>query len=247
MRILPVVLALAVLQDPAADPCVQAVKEAASRTGAISYRYRVGGRFERTGESAPPATLTASIGGFRSARHGAHILVKGPDGLWKTPGERIGEKTGKPGKDDEAIVKTLEEAQPPHEMVGEYLGLASKGTQDEDIALGARVFTLPYDKERLRKAVDEQMRKSVERGALEKPDEVKWAGLQGRFRAWVDRKTGLLQRFRDERSVKLVYRRKDADDDVRTYRIEMEFALSDHGTATIDLPAEVREKLKLDE
>lgn len=247
MRAMAVLMALLALQDPAADPCAQAVREAATRTGTVSYRYRVGGRFDRTGEFAPPATLTSSIGGFRSARHGARILVKGPDGLWKTPGERIGEKTEKPGADDDAIVRTLEEAQPPHEMIAEYLALAARGSVDEDIALGARVCTLPYDKEKLRRAVDEQMRKSIERGGLEKPDDVKWASLQGRFRAWVDRKTGVLQRFRDERSVKIVHRRQDAADDVRTYRIEMEFTLSDHGTATIDLPAEVRQKLKLED
>src|SRR5262245_44101954 len=81
--------ALLLLQEPTP---VDAVKAAIETTASSSYAYRVGGRFRREGVFVPPDVLTARIEGYQSARNGSKILIKGPEGLWKTPDERIGEQ-----------------------------------------------------------------------------------------------------------------------------------------------------------
>src|SRR6185295_19388198 len=84
---------VALMIQPFQEPSpVDAVKSAIEPTAKSSYAYRVGGRFKREGVFVPPDLLTARIGAFQSARNGTKILVKGPEGLWKTPDERLGEQ-----------------------------------------------------------------------------------------------------------------------------------------------------------
>ncbi len=242
-RLLPLLALVLLPQESPRD----AARAAVAKTAGSSYRYRAGGRFERGGEFVPPALLTARIGKYRSARHGALLLVKGPDGLWKSPEERAGEKVENPEKDAADIVAALEEARPPHELLGELLAGVGAGSETEDVAMAARVLSLPFEEAKLREAVEERMKKAVERGTLEKPDEVRWATLKGQVRAWVDRRSGLVRRFRDEKSVKLAYKRKDAEDEVRVWKLEIDYELEGFGEAKADLPAEVKERLKLEE
>ncbi|HEU4339829.1 MAG TPA: hypothetical protein VFS19_07150, partial [Planctomycetota bacterium] len=101
----------ALLLHPIQDPApIDVVKAAIEATAKASYAYRVGGRFTRQGVFVPPDLLTARIDGFQSARNGARILVKGPEGLWKTPDERIGEQVEGTPPEVADKVTTLREA-----------------------------------------------------------------------------------------------------------------------------------------
>src|SRR5258705_2367917 len=109
---------LAILAPPSQEPSpVDAVRSAIKVTSESSYAYAVKGRFSREGVFAPPGVLTARIDAFQSARNGATILVKGPEGLWKTPDERIGERVEGTPADVADKVTSLVEAEPPHAML----------------------------------------------------------------------------------------------------------------------------------
>jgi hypothetical protein len=238
-------LALALLQEDA----LGAVRNALEKTESQSYYYAVEGRFKRTGEWVPPGLLTARIDTFQSARHGQTILVKGPEGLWKTPGERLGELVEKPDKEAADRVKTLEEAEPPHKILRELLDLADKAVKGDDREMDGvkcAVYTVSYSKERLRTYLEKQMEKSIQRGTLAKPDEVKWSTLKGSLRLYVSKGDGAVARVVDERSVKIEYKQSGAPDS-RTYTNEMTFEISGWGKAAAELPAEIKDKLGIQE
>ena len=222
-------------QDP--DP-VEAVKKAIEVTSTRSYAYRVGGRFKREGVFVPPDVLTARIDGFQSARNGAKILIKGPEGLWKTPDERIGEQVEGTPPDTADKVTTLREAERPHEMLATLLAEVKAGKGRAE----AGVVTLALDPEKVRTYLRKELDKAIERGTIAKPDSVSWDTAEGRLVVHVD-KSGRIAKFRDERSVSLRYKRAEDPDEKKRYKTEMEFELTDHGVASINLPAEVKQRL----
>jgi hypothetical protein len=231
------------------DSPLESVQKSLAKTAESSYAYKVTGRFERSGEWVPPGLLTARIDAFDSARNGMALLVKGPDGLWKTPGERMGELVEKPDKVTGDMIKTLEEAEPPHVMVADLVRLADKATKGDDIVLdGTKCarYTLTFSKELLKAFLEKQMAKSIERGTIAKPDAVKWSTLEGSLRVYVDRQDGFLAKVIDKRSVKTEYKRSGAAD-VKVYENEFEFDFNGWGKATASLPVEVKEKLGIKE
>ncbi|MBI4565624.1 MAG: hypothetical protein HY716_13095 [Planctomycetes bacterium] len=227
-------------QEPSAR---DAVERALEETARAPYAYRVTGRFVRTGAYAPPDRLVARIDKYVSARCGPLILVKGPEGLWKTPDERIGEQVEKPEKDIADIVKALEEAQPPHELIQEFLEMARPGHSPEarDVnGMACHLYAFSFREDPLRTSIEKQMDTSAARGAFRRPDKVLWGTAKGLLRVYLHRSEGTLIRFVEERSVKLVY-----GDETRIYKLEMQADFSEHGTAALDLPQEVRERLKM--
>src|SRR6516164_4845703 len=114
------------------DPALEAVRQALRAAGEESYRYHVRGRFEREGESLPGPILTSRMKVYQSARHGEKILVKGPDGLWRTPEDRLGEKTEKIDPDAADIVRTLQGAESPHRILETLLADVDRGRDPED-------------------------------------------------------------------------------------------------------------------
>ena len=232
----------AALLFPVQEPApVDAVKAAIETTANSSYAYRVGGRFTRDGVFAPPDLLTARIDGFQSARRGAKILVKGPEGLWKTPDERLGEQVEGTPPDVADKVTTLREAERPHEMLAVLLADAKSGRVLD--TPGAYRFT--YDPEKVRAYLRKEMDKAVERKSIDKPDVVAWETAEGHLRVQLDKPGGSIVKFSEERSVSIRYRREGEPEEKRRYRTEMVFELTSHGSATIDLPKEVRERLGL--
>jgi hypothetical protein len=229
------VLLLLSFQAPEA---VDDLKAAIETTAASPYAYRVGGRFKREGVFAPPDVLTARIDGYQSARNGAKILVKGPEGLWKTPDERIGEQVEGTPADVADKVTTLREAERPHEMLATLLAEVKAGKGRAD----GGVFTLAFDPEKVRTYMRKELDKAVERRTIPRPDSVSWDTAEGKLVVHVD-KAGRIAKFRDERSVSIRYRRAGEPDEKKRYKTEMEFELFDHGVASINLPAEVKERL----
>jgi hypothetical protein len=230
---------LLIAQEPGS---LESVRRAAEETGKTSYAYSVTGRFKRTGVSAPPSTLTARIDLYQSARHGPLILIKGPEGLWKTPDERIGEKVEGTPPEVADMVKTLQEAEPPHEMLIKMLEEV-RGAPDPESPTS---FAFSYAPDRVRASLEKQLDKALDRGTVSKPDEVRWTTVRGLLKVKLDRKGGVVTSIREERSVRLIYRREGVPEEAKTYKLEMEFALSDHGAAKVDLPPEVRSRLKMD-
>lgn len=220
------VLLWIVLQEDAAE----AVRKAAEKTGSASYAYRVAGRFERTGEFRPEAVLASTIRQYRSARNGTRILIKGPEGLWKSPEERLGERVENPDRDAADIVATLRDAEPPHRMLLDTLRLCEKGTRGEDRS-GCRVYWFRLADAELRASLERQMKKG------DAPDSVSWSSMRSVLRVYVTPE-GQVGRILDERSVKIEIRKE-----ARLFRTEMDFTLSGFGTTRVDLPDEVREKL----
>ena len=218
-----------------------AVKTAIETTGASSYAYRVGGRFKREGVFVPPDVLTARIEGYQSARNGSKILVKGPEGLWKTPDERIGEQVeGTPAEAADKVT-TLREAERPHAMLAMMMA---------DVKTGAALDTpgayrFAYDPVKVRAYLRKEIDKAVERGTLPKPDVIAWESAEGILRVQLARRGGPIVKFSEERSVPIRYRREGEPEDRRRYKTEMEFELSSHGEARIDLPDEVKARLGL--
>ena len=224
------------IQEQAALDDLQAAIEA---TGNASYSYRVGGRFVREGVFTPPDLLTARIEGFQSARNGTRILIKGPEGLWKTPDERIGEQVeGTPAIVADKVA-TLREAERPHRMLADLL----PDVKGAPARVASGEYRLAYDPEKVRAYLQKEIEKAVERKTLDKPDQVSWETASGTLRVHVARPAGTILKFSDERSVSIGYRRSDGSVERRRYRTEMEFELSAHGTAKIELPDEVKEKL----
>jgi hypothetical protein len=232
---------VALLGIPFQEPApIDAVKAAIDVTAQSSYAYRVGGRFKREGVFAPPDLLTARIDGFQSARNGAKILVKGPEGLWKTPDERIGEQVEGTPADVADKVTTLREAERPHEMLSMLLADVKSGR-----AADAGGYSFAYDPEKVRTYLRKEIDKAVERKTIEKPDSVAWETAEGRLRVHLAKPGGAVLRFSESRSVSIRYRREGESDERKRYRTEMEFELMSHGTAKIELPDEVRKRLGL--
>ncbi|MBI2900156.1 MAG: hypothetical protein HYY17_08215 [Planctomycetes bacterium] len=233
------------LQEDAGD----AARKAIDKTAAASYTYKVSGKYDRTGEFKPEAVLTCTIRKYRSARNGERVFVKGPEGLWKTPTERLGEQVQNPDRDAADIVTTLRDAEPPHKMLRDTLDLCRRGTRADDRpvdGLPCRVYWFTLSDAALKDSLDRQIRKSAEGGAIAAPDWIHWASMRSSVRVWVGAADGRLVQVRDERSVKIGYKRSGAEE-TRTYLNEMTFSLSGWGATKIDLPKEVAEKLGIGE
>jgi hypothetical protein len=229
---------------PAQEPApLDAVKAAIKSTSESSYAYQVGGRFKREGIFVPPDLLTARIDGFQSVRHGAKILVKGPEGLWKTPDERIGEQVEGTPPEVADKVTTLREAERPHEMLRDLLADVKSGSALETPGS----YSFAYDPAKVRTYLRKEMDKAIERGTVPKPDVVSWDTAEGRLRVHLSKPGGVIVKFSETRSVSIRYKREGEPEDRRRYKTEMEFELSSHGTAKVDLPDEVRKRLGLKE
>jgi len=248
MRYLPLLLFL-LPQDPNLD----AIRKALQAAGDEGYAYRVKGRFEREGEFLPGPILTSRMKVYQSARHADMILVKGPDGLWRTAEDRLGEKTEK-GADPEAadIVRTLQGAEAPHRIIETLLLDVDKGRDPEDREVEGvmcRRWVLYYRAPVLKDALEKLIDKAVEKRTLTRPDEIRWSSsARGTLRIYVSRKDGKLVRAIDEKSVKIAYKVPDQQQpEVKTYKTEMEFDFSDNGKAKLQLPREVKERLGIKE
>jgi hypothetical protein len=235
------------LQAKAGDEHLQAIRRALEATAARPYAYQVAGRFERGGEWAPPDILSSRMKQYQSARKGDKILVKGPEGLWKTPEDRLGEQVEKPDPDAADIVRTLSGAEPAHRIVGRLLEEVEKGREPEERevdGLMCRRYQLYYAAAALKEGLQKQLDKAVQAGGLAKPDEVRWSSsLKGSLRIYVSKADGRLVKAVEERSVKLAYKVPESAPEVRAYKLEMEVAVLDWGKAAVQIPAEVREKL----
>jgi hypothetical protein len=229
------------------DEHLEAVKKILRAAGDEGYAYRVKGRFERDGEVLPGAVLTSRMKIYQSARHEDKILVKGPEGLWKTPEERLGEKTEKVDPEAADIVRTLQGAEAPHRILETLLADVDKGREPEERevdGLPCRRYVLYFKPAALRESLEKMMEKAIEKRSLTRPDEVRWSSsAKGSLRLYVSRKDGRLVKAIDERSVKIAYKVPDQQPDLKTYKTEMEFEISDHGKAKLQLPKEVKERL----
>ncbi len=229
------------------DPYLEEVRAALDKTAAEGYAFEVKGRRERTGEVKPPGIVTSRMKHYQSARNGEEILVKGPEGLWKTPEERLGEKVER-GQDPDApaIVRTLQQARAPHEILQELLVLVAKGREPQDRevdGLMCKRYLLPFSEEALRKSLDEQMGKAVQAGELERPDKVRWSTARGSVAVYLAK--GLLRKVKDERLVELEYKVPDLPPRVLKYKLEWEYDYSSWGKVTLTIPKEIRERLKI--
>ena len=233
----------------AQDEHLDAIKQILRSAGDEGYAYRVKGRFERDGEVLPDAVLTSRMKIYQSARHGEKILVKGPEGLWLTPEERLGEKTEKVDPEAADIVRTLQGAEAPHRILEALLADVDKGREPEERDVDGvmcRRYVLYFKAPALRQSLEKLMDRAVEKRTLTRPDEVRWnSSAKGSLRLYVSKKDGRLVRAIDERSVKIAYKLPDQQPDVKTYKTEMEFDFSDGGKARLQLPKEVRERLDL--
>jgi hypothetical protein len=231
------------------DEHLDALKKVLRASGDEGYAYRVKGRFERDGEVLPDLILTSRMKIYQSARHGEKILVKGPEGLWKTPEERLGEKTEKVDPDAADIVRTLQGAEAPHRILEAMLADVDKGREPEDREVEGvmcRRYVLYIKAPALKESLEKMIDKAVEKRLLTRPDEVRWSSsARGTLRIYVSRKDGRLVRAVDERSVKIAYKVPDQQPDVKTYKTEMEFDLSEHGKAKLSIPPEVKARLDI--
>jgi hypothetical protein len=229
-----------------ADPTLEAIHKAIDETARAGYGYSVKGRFERSGEFVAPGLLTSRIKQYQSVRFGREILVKGPEGLWKTPGERLGEKVQNPDKEAPDIVRTLEEAGPPHAFAEELLAQCGKPRDPEDRELErvmCRRYLLTFTKAALRESLEKQMKKAIAAGQMERPHEVQWSTAKGSLCLYAGKADGRLVKMVDVRSVKIAYQEPDQAPEIKTYKIEMEFLFSPAGKDGPDIPREVRERL----
>lgn len=236
------------LQAAPPDEILQALRECLRKTAAAGYAYRVRGRHERAGEYLPEGLLVSRVRQYRSVRLGHRVLVRGPEGLWKTPGERIGESVERPDPESDAIVRLLADAAPPHEILDRTLHGVERGRPPEERVLEGLPclrYRLAFRDAFLKESLAAQIDKAVRAGTLRCPDEIRWATtLHGAIALTVRRADGLILGARDERSVKVVYRRPDGPPEVKTYRLEMEFEFSDWGAVRADIPPEVRARLE---
>jgi len=248
MRYLLLALFLADPQDAHLD----AIKKVLQSAGDEGYAYRVKGRFERDGEFLPGPILTSRMKVYQSARHADRILVKGPDGLWRTAEDRLGEKTEKGADPDAAdIVRTLQGAEAPHRILEALLADVDKGRDSDDREVEGvmcRRWVLYYRAPALKESLEKLIDKAVDKRNLTRPDEIRWSSsARGTLRIYVSRKEGKLVRAIDERSVKIAYKVPDQQPDVKTYKTEMEFDFTDNGKAKLQLPKEVKERLEIKE
>jgi hypothetical protein len=238
-------LALLLQADPSLDPVLTALRA----TGEASYRYQVGGRFERSGEYEPGPLLVSRMKAYQSVRHKDLMLVKGPEGLWRTPEERLGEKVEKPDPDAADMVRTLQGAEAPHRLIEALLAEASKAqpADERDVdGIPCLRYLVSYRNEALKESLKKAIDRSVERKTLERPDEVRWASsMKGSLRIYIHKAEKRLLKAVDERSVKLAYKVPDGQPEVKSYKTEMEVVVSDWGRARAEFPAELRERLGL--
>jgi len=231
------------------DPTLEAIRKGLREAGEEAYSYRVKGRFEREGESLPGPVLTSRMKLYQSARHGERILVKGPDGLWRTPEDRLGEKTEKIDPDAADIVRTLQGAEAPHRILEALLDDVDKGRDPEDREVDGvpcRRYVLYYRLPALKESLEKMIEKAVEKRTLTRPDEIRWSSsAKGSLRIYFSRKDGRLVKAVDERSVKIAYKVPDQQPDLKTYKTEMDFELSDWGKAKPQLPPEVKQRLEI--
>ncbi len=240
--------ALALLLFVSQDDPVAVVRKALEKTEAASYSYTVSGRFDRTGEFVPPAILTARIGTLEAARNGGNLVIKWPDGKWKTSAELVGEELDK--RDQETIdkLRTLQDGEAPHVRVRELLDLVEKGTKGEDTEVDktpCSVFTLRFSKERLKLYLERQIETAVARGSLRKPDAIKWSTLEGSLKVFVEKSEGWLAQVVDERSVKIEYK-QSASGDQKVFECKFVYDFNGWGKTTAGIPAEVKEKLGME-
>ena len=231
------------------DAHLDAVKKVLQTANDEGYAYRVKGRFERDGEYLPGPILTSRMKVYQSARHGETILVKGPDGLWKTAEDRLGEKTEKVDPDAADIVRTLQGAEAPHRILEVLLADVDKGREPDDRevdGVACRRYVLYYKAPALKESLEKMIDRAVERRMLTRPDEVRWSSsAKGSLRIYVARKDGRLLRDIDERSVKVAYKVPDSQPDLKTYKTEMEFEFTDPGKPKLQLPKEVKQRLSI--
>lgn len=234
-----------------ADSNLEDIRKVLRKSGEEGYSYRVKGRFERDGEVLPGQVLTSRMKVYQSARHGERILVKGPEGLWKTPEERLGEKTEKVDPDAADIVRTLQGAEAPHRILEALLADVDKGRDPEERdveGVMCRRYLLYIKSAPLKESLEKVIDKAVEKRTLTRPDEIRWSSsARGTLRIYVDKKEGRLVRAIDERSVKIAYKIPDQQPEVKTYKTEMEFTFFDAGKAKLQLPKEVKERLDIRE
>jgi len=231
------------------DESLDALKKILRAAGDEGYAYRVKGRFERDGEVLPDAILTSRMKIYQSARHRDKILVKGPEGLWMTPEERLGEKTEKVDPDAADIVRTLQGAEAPHRILEVLLADVDKGREPEEREVEGvmcRRYILYFKAAALKESLEKMIDRAVEKRTLTRPDEVRWSSTaKGSLRFYVSKKDGRLVRAMDERSVKIAYKVPDQQPDLKTYKTEMQFDFTDPGKAKLQLPKEVRERLEI--
>jgi hypothetical protein len=250
-RLLPVVALLAAWlpvassAPPAPDPAREAVRKALDATAARNFAYALDGRFKRTGEFCPPDILSARVDPYRSARRGDVVLVKGPEGIWRTPAEHLGEVVlgKKPPKDLADKIRLLETAEPPQDHLRELFDLTDRGSAEADAAASGtpcRVYLLQFAREPLRDLLEKQIAREVRRGDTPPPERILWETLRGSLRVFVDRREGVLVRVVEDRSVRLVLPGKD---DERRYRNWLTADFTAYDRAPIDLPPEVKERL----
>ena len=228
----------------------QAIRDAIGKTAAEGYAFVVKGKYYRSGEFTPRGLLTSRIRQYQSARFGEAILVKGPEGLWKTPEERLGEKVENPDPQAPEIVRLLQDAAPPHVMAQDLLGLAQKvlGPEDREVdGTACRRYQLTFPAASLKDSIGRQLAKEIKAGTVAPPDEVRWSTVKGGVRLYVDKLTGRLVKAVHERSVKIAYKVPDQQPEVKTYKVEMEFEFSPLDPAKISVPREVMEKLGIKE
>lgn len=228
----------------------RAVRDSVEKTAAAGYAFAVRGKYDRVGEYTPPGLLTSRIRQYQSARFGDAVLVKGPEGLWKTPEERLGEAVEKPDPEAPAIVRVLQEAAPPHEMVRDLLERAERthGPEDRETdGVPCRRYQAMLPAAVLRDRIDRQLSREVRRGLLRPPDEILWSTARGAVRIYVDRRNGRLVRVVDESSVRILYRVPDHPPETRPFKVEMGFEFSPLDPARLAVPHEVRERLGLRE
>jgi hypothetical protein len=232
-----------------ADENLDAIRKVLRAAGDEGYAYKVKGRFEREGESLPGPILTSRMKVYQSARHGEKILVKGPEGLWKTPEERLGEKTERVDPDAADIVRTLQGAEAPHRILEALLGEVDKGRDPEERDVDGvmcRRYVLYYKAAALKESLEKMIEKAIEKKSLTRPDEIRWSSsAKGSLRIYVNRKDGRLVKAVDERSVKIAYKVPEQQPELKTYKTEMEFDLSDWGKAAPQLSKEVKERLEI--
>lgn len=235
------------LQARAGEEHLKAVAKALETTASRPYAYQVRGRFERGGEWAPPDLLSSRMKQYQSARKGELILVKGPEGLWKTPEERLGEQVEKPDPDAADIVRTLSGAEPAHRFVARLLEDVEKGREPEDRdvdGLPCRRYQLYYATSALKEGLQRQLDKATAAGGIAKPDEIRWSSsLKGSLRIYIVRADGRLLKAVEERSVKIAYKVPESAPEVKAYKLETEIEVLDWGKAAPQLPPEIKERL----
>ena len=244
-----VLLSLLSQAAPGGDPA-RALRDSIEKAAAEGYAYEVKGKYERSGEFTPMGLLTCRVRQYQSARRGDAILVKGPEGLWKTPEERLGEKVENPDPEAPDIVRLLHDAAAPHTMVRDLMDQAGKvlGPDDREVdSTMCRRYPLSFPSTAIKESVGRQLNKGIKSGALAPPDEVRWSTVKGGARIYVDKRTGRLVKVVDERSVRIAYKVPDQRPEEKTYKVEMEFVFTPPDPARLSVPREVRERLGLKE